>query len=160
MIKCPNCGSTAQVKLLKVEKLKGDYDTTNESSMISNKGLSGNMFGTGRLLDDLITYVYSSKGCSLLLLGDSAQLPPVGEYESPALLQKELEAYDNIRDEKLKLEIINRLKEKFPNDFRILLRYMSCLVHFKENTPENIAKIIAIDVKNFITTFKLFDIYE
>ena len=65
-----------------------------ESSMISNKGLSGNMFGTGRLLDDLITYVYSSKGCSLLLLGDSAQLPPVGEYESPALLQKELEAYD------------------------------------------------------------------
>lgn len=65
-----------------------------ESSMISNKGLSGNMFGTGRLLDDLITYVYSSKGCSLLLLGDSAQLPPVGEYESPALLPKELEAYD------------------------------------------------------------------
>lgn len=76
---------------------RNSYEDTlfivDESSMISNKGLSGNMFGTGRLLDDLITYVYSSKGCSLLLLGDSAQLPPVGEYESPALLKKELESY-------------------------------------------------------------------
>lgn len=76
---------------------RNSYEDTlfivDESSMISNKGLSGNMFGTGRLLDDLITYVYSSKGCSLLLLGDSAQLPPVGEYESPALLKKELDSY-------------------------------------------------------------------
>ena len=68
----------------------------------------------------------------------------VNRAEDEEEIIKELEAYDNIRDEKLKLEIINRLKEKFPNDFRILLRYMSCLVHFKENTPENIAKIIAI----------------
>lgn len=57
---------------------------------------------------------------------------------------KELEAYDNLTDKKIKTETINRLKEKFPNDFRILLRYMSCLVHFKENTPENVTKIIAI----------------
>lgn len=68
----------------------------------------------------------------------------VNRAEEEEEIVKELEAYDNIRDEALKQEIINRLKEKFPNDFRVLLRYMSCLVHFKENTPENVAKIISI----------------
>ncbi|MBQ8361159.1 MAG: AAA family ATPase [Bacteroidaceae bacterium] len=56
-----------------------------EASMIANDGLSGTAFGTGRLLDDLINYVYAGDGCRLLLLGDTAQLPPVGEEESPAL---------------------------------------------------------------------------
>lgn len=36
------------------------------------------MFGTGRLLDDLVQFVYSGQGCRLLLMGDTAQLPPVG----------------------------------------------------------------------------------
>lgn len=54
-----------------------------EASMIANAGLSG--FGSGALLDDLVEYVYSGDGCSLLLLGDTAQLPPVGEEVSPAL---------------------------------------------------------------------------
>lgn len=56
-----------------------------EASMIANEGLSGATFGTGRLLDDLIQYVYSGEGCRLMLVGDRAQLPPVGEEESPAL---------------------------------------------------------------------------
>ena len=56
-----------------------------EASMIPNAG--GSNFGSGALLDDLIEFVYSGTGCSLLLLGDSAQLPPVGEIESPALSQ-------------------------------------------------------------------------
>jgi len=51
--------------------------------------LSGNRdnptFGSGCLLDDLVKYVYSGAGCSLLLLGDDAQLPPVGSSISPAL---------------------------------------------------------------------------
>ena len=49
-----------------------------EASMIANEGLAGSMFGTGRLLDDLIQYVYSGQGCRLMLIGDTAQLPPVG----------------------------------------------------------------------------------
>lgn len=56
-----------------------------ESSMISNDGLSGSMYGTGRLLDDLVHFVYGGNGCRLILMGDTAQLPPVGEGESPAL---------------------------------------------------------------------------
>lgn len=57
-----------------------------EASMISNDGLAGSSFGTGRLLDDLVQFVYSGVGCRLLLMGDTAQLPPVGEEQSPALL--------------------------------------------------------------------------
>lgn len=64
-----------------------------EASMISNDGLSGNMFGSGRLLDDLIQYVYGGQGCRLVLVGDTAQLPPVGEDESPALSADVLKGY-------------------------------------------------------------------
>ena len=64
-----------------------------ESSMIANEGLEGTMFGTGRLLDDLIHYVYFGKNCRLMLMGDSAQLPPVGEEESPALSSNVLAGY-------------------------------------------------------------------
>ena len=64
-----------------------------EASMIANTGLSGAVFGEGRLLDDLIHYVYSAPGCRLILIGDTAQLPPVGEELSPALDTDELSAY-------------------------------------------------------------------
>ena len=55
-----------------------------EASMISSQR-DNPTFGTGNLLDDLVRYVYMGDGCSLLLLGDDAQLPPVGSLESPAL---------------------------------------------------------------------------
>lgn len=42
-------------------------------------------FGTGNLLDDLITFVRSGVECKVILIGDSAQLPPVGLDASPAL---------------------------------------------------------------------------
>ena len=64
-----------------------------EASMISNEGLSGSSFGTGRLLDDLISYVFSGEDCRLLMLGDNAQLPPVGEHESPGLSARVLSSY-------------------------------------------------------------------
>lgn len=64
-----------------------------EASMISNNGYDSSIFGTGRLLDDLIHYVYSGENCRLLLIGDTAQLPPVGEEESPALQTSILEGY-------------------------------------------------------------------
>ncbi len=55
-----------------------------EASMISARR-NNTPFGSGNLLDDLVRYVYAGEGCSLLLLGDNAQLPPVGATESPAL---------------------------------------------------------------------------
>ena len=56
-----------------------------EASMIANEGDGDARFGSGRLLDDLVQFVYSGQNCRMLLIGDTAQLPPVGEEESPAL---------------------------------------------------------------------------
>ncbi|KAA6336907.1 ATP-dependent RecD-like DNA helicase [termite gut metagenome] len=64
-----------------------------EASMVSNNELSDSMFGTRRLLDDLIHFVYSSEGCRLLLIGDTAQLPPVHEETSPALSTEVVKNY-------------------------------------------------------------------
>ena len=64
-----------------------------ESSMIANRGMTDSSFGTGCLLDDLVNYVYQGESCRLLLIGDSAQLPPVGEAESTALQAEVMEGY-------------------------------------------------------------------
>lgn len=64
-----------------------------EASMISNESSDFSIFGTGRLLDDLIEYVYSGRGCRILLVGDSAQLPPVKQDNSPALDRDMLRSY-------------------------------------------------------------------
>lgn len=98
---------TIHKKIYRQQKYTGDFgsfglmdnlykDTlfiVDEASMISNDGLDSSYFGTGRLLDDLIHYVYSGENCRLLLIGDSAQLPPVGEEDSPALQTSILEGY-------------------------------------------------------------------
>ncbi len=63
-----------------------------ESSMISDIR-DNQTFGSGILLDDLVKYVYSGDGCSLLLLGDNAQLPPIGTELSPALREEYMAKY-------------------------------------------------------------------
>lgn len=56
-----------------------------EASMITNDSIDSYIFGSGRLLDDLIHFVYNGNGCRLVIMGDEAQLPPVMQRESPAL---------------------------------------------------------------------------
>ena len=65
-----------------------------EASMIANASNYGDTpFAQGQLLDDLIQFVYNGRNCRMLLIGDRAQLPPVGEEESPALLSDVLRGY-------------------------------------------------------------------
>ena len=64
-----------------------------EASMISNLGFGDSAFGSGCLLDDLMEFVYNGQNCRMLLIGDKAQLPPVGEEESPALMADVLRGY-------------------------------------------------------------------
>ena len=73
---------------LNFSKQRDTLFVVDEASMISNDSLSGGagQFGSGCLLDDLMEYVYSGDNCRLMLVGDRAQLPPVGEDESPALM--------------------------------------------------------------------------
>ncbi|MGC6533655.1 MAG: ATP-dependent DNA helicase [Flavobacteriales bacterium] len=55
-----------------------------EASMIGSGGLTEG-FGSRDLLEDLLMYVFSGQGCRLILVGDGAQLPPVGSPHSPGL---------------------------------------------------------------------------
>lgn len=64
-----------------------------EASMIANDGYGDSAFGSGRLLDDLIQYVYNGRNCRMMLIGDRAQLPPVGEEDSPALQSDFMRGY-------------------------------------------------------------------
>lgn len=64
-----------------------------EASMISNDGIDSFSFGSGRVLDDLVHYVYGGENCRLLLIGDEAQLPPVMQESSPALQIDILKGY-------------------------------------------------------------------
>jgi exodeoxyribonuclease V len=64
-----------------------------EASMIANQSVELSVFGSGRLLDDLIAYVFSGSGCKLILIGDDAQLPPVGFDQSDALDPRYLQRY-------------------------------------------------------------------
>ena len=79
-----------------------------EASMISNQSLDISIFGSGRLLDDLISYVFSGSGCKLILLGDDAQLPPVGFDQSDALDPKYLERYGFPVDEYYLDEVVRQ----------------------------------------------------
>jgi exodeoxyribonuclease-5 len=64
-----------------------------EASMIGDRTDGENMFGSGNLLSDLIQYVYSGENCKLILVGDVAQLPPVGLSLSPALREQVIQSF-------------------------------------------------------------------
>lgn len=64
-----------------------------EASMVANCGYGDSTFGTGHLLDDLVQFVYNGRNCRMMLIGDKAQLPPVGEEESPALVGEYMRGY-------------------------------------------------------------------
>ena len=72
---------------LQPNKHSDTYFIVDEGSMISdgNSAIDKQVFSSRNLLDDLTEFVYSGKNCRLILVGDSAQLPPVGMDESPAM---------------------------------------------------------------------------
>lgn len=86
-------GSAAGSFVLNFNKHKDTLFIVDEASMIANQSSDGGLFGSGKLLDDLIEFVFSGEGCKLILLGDTAQLPPVGYSTSPALDKEILKNY-------------------------------------------------------------------
>jgi len=75
---------------------KGAVFIVDEASMLSDRTGDGAVFGSGSLLSDLVDYVRSGRGCRLILVGDSAQLPPVGLDYSPALDPAALQDYGEV----------------------------------------------------------------
>jgi ATP-dependent exoDNAse (exonuclease V) alpha subunit len=83
-----------------------------EASMISNSGgLSGNFSDQSSLLDDLIGYVSSGVNCKLILIGDTAQLPPVGLSISPALDIEHLKSVYSFTIDSIELNEVMRQEE-------------------------------------------------
>lgn len=78
---------------LNINQERGAVFIVDEASMLANNSSDGAIFGSGALLDDLVSYVRGGKGCRLILVGDDAQLPPVGADHSPALDPRELSVY-------------------------------------------------------------------
>jgi len=75
---------------------RGAVFIVDEASMLSDRQSDGASFGSGSLLEDLVQFVRSGRGCRLILVGDSAQLPPVGSDFSPALDPVSMEAYGEV----------------------------------------------------------------
>ena len=96
---------TIHRRIYRQKSLEGSFDLNynnthdvlfivDEASMIANgPAFSDTIFAGGQLLDDLIRFVYNGHNCRLMLIGDPAQLPPVGEDESPALMSDVLRQY-------------------------------------------------------------------
>jgi exodeoxyribonuclease-5 len=76
--------------VLSPNKHRNTLFIVDEASMIPDAPTDSKLFGNGSLLDDLMQYVYSGHQCKLLLIGDTAQLPPVHLVLSPALDHRKL----------------------------------------------------------------------
>ena len=81
---------------LDVNKERGAVFIVDEASMLADSTSEGQIFGSGSLLDDLIKYVRSGRDCRLILVGDNAQLPPVGSAFSPALDEDVMRGYGDV----------------------------------------------------------------
>lgn len=97
--------------ILAPNKHKKTLFIVDEASMISDVSNQAKLFGSGSLLDDLIQYVYSGQQCKLLLIGDTAQLPPVKLDLSPALNESNLELNYNKEVIRLELDEVVRQEE-------------------------------------------------
>ena len=99
----------SSVFTLSENRMQNTLFIVDEASMIPNE--SNAMTGAGGLLDDLVEFVYSGYGCSMLLLGDTAQLPPVGEFQSPALTESYLNSmFLNVTSVELK-QVMRQLED-------------------------------------------------
>jgi len=120
---------------LQTNKHRNVIFIVDEASMIPDISQDSKLFENGSLLDDLIQYVYSGYNCKLLLIGDTAQLPPIKLEISPALDRQtlenqynkeviELELDEVVRQQKDSGILVNatklreRLDDGFFNDFK------------------------------------------
>jgi len=97
--------------VLQPNKHKNTIFIVDEASMIPDTPGDSKLFENGSLLDDLMQYVYSGHQCKLLLIGDTAQLPPVKLDLSPALDENILSLNYNKEVIKMELDEVVRQEE-------------------------------------------------
>jgi exodeoxyribonuclease-5 len=122
------------------------YFIVDEASMISNISADISLFGSGKLLDDLIEYIYSGTDCKLILVGDTAQLPPVGSLLSPALDMKVLDEYGfALRNAELK-QVVRQSQSS-----GVLMNATKVRLQISENNPIH----PSMDCTNFTDVIRL-----
>jgi ATP-dependent exoDNAse (exonuclease V) alpha subunit len=96
---------------LQQNKHKNTIFIVDESSMISDVNAESKLHDSSSLLDDLMSYVYSGENCKMILIGDTAQLPPVNLSISPALMADTLELNYNKQVYQIELDEVMRQEE-------------------------------------------------
>ncbi len=105
----PKKDKSGSVKfVLQPNRHKNTIFIVDEASMIPDTPGESKLFENGSLLDDLMQYVYSGHKCKLLLIGDTAQLPPVKLELSPALNENTLSLNYNKTVTKIELDEVMR----------------------------------------------------
>ncbi|WP_100611652.1 ATP-dependent DNA helicase [Confluentibacter lentus] len=97
--------------VLQPNKHKNTIFIVDEASMIPDTPGESKLFENGSLLDDLIQYVYSGHQCKLILIGDTAQLPPVKLDLSPALDENTIALNYNKEVFKMELDEVVRQEQ-------------------------------------------------
>jgi len=109
----PKKGKSGGVSFtMQTNKHKNTIFIVDESSMISDVNTESKLYENGSLLDDLMSYVYNGDNCKLILLGDTAQLPPVQLDISPALNTDALSMHYNKEVFSIELDEVMRQEEK------------------------------------------------
>ncbi len=127
-----------------------------EASMIPNQSQNGKLFEKASLLDDLISYVYSGHQCKLILIGDTAQLPPVKLNLSPALEEDLLANHYHKNVQKIELDEVTRQHENSgilanASVLRNLIEFDANNFQFDLGYPDIIRLIDGYDIEDAIT---------
>lgn len=137
---------------MQANKHKNTLFIVDESSMISDHVTDATMYTHGSLLDDLIYFVYSGQNCKLIIVGDTAQLPPVGMDESPALNENKLSLNYDLKVDYIELTEVMRQEE----DSGILYN----ATELREQLQQEFYDFFEFDVKHFKDIIRLQDGYE
>ena len=138
--------------VLQPNKHKNTIFIVDEASMIPDTPAESKFFENGSLLDDLMQYVYSGHQCKLLLIGDTAQLPPVKLDLSPALNENALALNYNKEVTKMELDEVVRQEQ----DSGILAN----ATVLREAVSNNFHDNFKFDLANFKDIIRLVDGYE
>lgn len=149
----PKKDNSGSVKfILQPNKHKKTIFIVDEASMIPDTPGESKLFENGSLLDDLIQYVYSGHQCKLILIGDTAQLPPVKLDLSPALDENTLSLNYNKEVTKMELDEVVRQEQ----DSGILLNATKLRETLADGFPES----FKFNLDSFTDIVRLIDGYE
>ncbi|GAB1855519.1 ATP-binding domain-containing protein [Flavobacteriaceae bacterium MHTCC 0001] len=138
--------------VLQPNKHKNTVFIVDEASMISDTPGDSKLFENGSLLDDLMSYVYAGHRCKLLLIGDTAQLPPVKLNVSPALDENKLSL--NYNKDVIKMELDEVVRQGQNSGI------LANATLLRENLTNNFTEEFKFELNGFKDIVRLVDGYD